>query len=151
EWLPPSLSWPVNYTFFVTAVVWLAIVGLRWRHLRGLDDWTLVLLGLVLILLGFRAVRHTALFTVAAVPLISQGLTWLPQPAVRLARPRNDALHLVAVGLLALGCVALVARVWNDDRWMGWAPFSPDLVAAVRDCPGPLYNTYDTGGALLWF
>ena len=151
EWLPPSLSWPVSYPFFIMAVVWLAIVGLRWRHLRSFDDWTVVLLGLALMLLGFRAVRHTALFAVAAVPLISQGLLWLPRPAPRIARARNGALHLIAGGLVVFGCAALVMRVWDDDTWMGWAPFSTDLIAAVRDCPGPLYNTYDTGGALLWF
>jgi len=151
EWLPPALNWPVSYPFFALAFIWLLAIGLRRRHLRSFDDWLLVVLGLILLLLSFRAVRHTALFTVAALPLISQVLTMLPQSAVRPAQARQGALNLALGGVVVLCCIALVGRVWSDEHWMGWAPFSPQLIAAVRTCPGPLYNSYDTGGALLWF
>jgi hypothetical protein len=32
-----------------------------------------------------------------------------------------------------------------------WRPISEGGVAALRQCPGNLYNRYDEGGALLWF
>lgn len=28
---------------------------------------------------------------------------------------------------------------------------TPSALAAVRACPGPMFNTYNTGGYLLWF
>jgi hypothetical protein len=151
EWLPPSLDWPLSYPFFILAIAWLAVVGLRWRRLCSFDDWTLVLLGAVLLLLGFRAVRHTALFTVAALPLISQALTAVPRSSAHSIPARRGALHLALGGVVALSCVLLIARAWGDYKWMGWEPFSPNLIAAVRDCPGPLYNSYDSGGPILWF
>jgi hypothetical protein len=151
EWLPPALNWPVSYPFFALALVWLLVIGLRLRQLRSFDDRVLLVLGLLLLLLSFRAVRHTALFTVAALPLISPMLTMLPQSAGRATHARQGALHVALGGVVVLCCIALVGRVWSDERWMGWAPFSPQLIAAVRACPGPLYNSYDTGGALLWF
>lgn len=151
EWLPPSLSWPVSYPFFALALAWLGVVALRWRRIRSFEDWTLALLGLILLLLSFRAVRHTALFSVAALPLISQALPQPERPAERPTTARMGALHLAVGGMVALCCVALVARAWSDAAWMEWRPFSPQLVAAVRACPGPLYNTYDAGGAVLWF
>ncbi|HEU5086708.1 MAG TPA: hypothetical protein VFT99_04660, partial [Roseiflexaceae bacterium] len=38
EWLPPSLSWPLSYPFFILAIVWLGVLGLRWRRLRSFED-----------------------------------------------------------------------------------------------------------------
>jgi hypothetical protein len=151
EWLPPSLDWPISYPFFMLAAFWLLIVGLRWRQWRGFDDWMFVLLGFTLLLLGFRAVRHTPLFAIAALPLIARVLpaeTNTPAPG---GAARRGALHLAFGGLIGLSCVALVGYSWNDRRWMAWEPLSPAVIDALRGCPGPLYNTYDTGGALLWF
>jgi hypothetical protein len=151
EWLPPSVSWPLSYPFFVLALVWLVVIGLRWRHLRSFDDWFFVLLGLAWLFLGSRAIRHTPLFTIAALPLISQMLTFAPHSSANTVETRRGTLHLALGGLIACGCVALVAQVWGDNGHMRWAPLAPGSIAAVRSCPGPLYNTYTTGGALLWF
>ncbi len=32
-----------------------------------------------------------------------------------------------------------------------WRPIAPRALAALRACPGPLYNHYDDGGFLIWF
>jgi len=150
EWLPPSLDWPVSYPFFALAAAWVAVLLLRWRRLRGPDDRMLVLLGLVLLLLGFRAVRHTALFAVVALPLISRALPTIPH-APQVVEVRRGALHLALGGVIVLACIALVARIWGDPRRMAWTPLAPGAIAAIRSCPGPLYNTYNDGGALMWF
>jgi hypothetical protein len=32
-----------------------------------------------------------------------------------------------------------------------WAPVSNEAAAAIRRCPGPIYNHYNDGGYLIWF
>jgi hypothetical protein len=34
---------------------------------------------------------------------------------------------------------------------LGWQPVLPETIAAIRSCPGRLYNRYDEGGYLIWF
>ena len=36
------------------------------------------------------------------------------------------------------------------DR-LDWHPVSPQVIAAIGECEGPLYNSYDDGGYLVWF
>jgi hypothetical protein len=150
EWVPPSLGWPVSYPFFILVVVWLGAVAVRWRRLRGFDDILLVALGLVLLLLGFRAIRHTALFAVIALPLISQMLP-TSSTGPQMVTARRGVVHAALGTLAAVACLALIAKVWNDPQRMVWEPLTPGAAAAVRSCPGPLYNTYNEGGAILWF
>ena len=150
EWLPPSLGWPLSYPFFVLAIVWVAVVALRWRQLLRSADLWLVLVGLVLLLLGFRAIRHTALFAVAALPLVSLALPNTAS-ALPLVTVRRGVLHLALGCMAALACLGLVGWAWSEPQRMAWSPFTPEALAAVRACPGTLYNTYNEGGALMWF
>ena len=172
EWLPPSINWPVSYPFFLLAFVWVAVLALCWRDLaRRLvsDDraWTLTLLviGLAMLSMGFRAIRHTTLFTLVALPLICDLLRYLDTSVglkkgaehaspthplaeyVSLKRGIGHAIGLVLAGFLAL---ALVIVSWSEQE-SRIRPLSDGAIAAVRACPGTLYNTYTLGGPVLWF
>ena len=144
EWQPPSLSWPASYPFFVlVGLTALAVVAAR-NTWRGQRDWTLLALALLFGWLGFRSIRHTAFFTLVAVPLLTRPLRdWAPLPPT----PRQGRLNMLLLIGLALGSTALVANQWAG---MPRAPLSPAIVAGVRACDGTLYNTYDTGGPLIW-
>jgi hypothetical protein len=56
-----------------------------------------------------------------------------------------------------MGAAALVAAVmisikWTDGgRYLGWRPFSPAALAAIRSSPDRLYNTLYEGGLMIWF
>lgn len=144
EWQPPSLSWPASYPFFIlVGLTALAVVWAR-KTWRGQRDWTLLALALLFGWLGFRSIRHTAFFTLAAVPLLTRPLRdWAPLPPA----PRQGLLNLLLLAGLALGSAALVASQWAG---MPRESLSPAIVAGVRACQGTLYNTYDTGGPLIW-
>jgi hypothetical protein len=146
EWQPPRLDWPLSYPFFILVIAWVAAL-IRGRGLwRGRRDWTLLLLSLLFALLGFRSIRHTAFFAVVALPLIMR-----PFHATAPADRRSVALGGLHLGLLlavAAGGAFVVQQTWA--RTIAHPPLAPGAVAAVRGCDGRLYNTYDSGGPLIW-
>jgi hypothetical protein len=145
EWQPPSLQWPASYPFFIMVAVWVVALLRVWPRLKGHRDWTLLLLSVVFAILGFRSIRHTAFFTVAALPLITRALP--AAAAGSRCSTKRGTLHLALLLLLALGGALVVQRSWSQ---IADPPLAPAAVAAVRDCDGRLFNTYDTGGPLIW-
>ena len=48
--------------------------------------------------------------------------------------------------------VVIVGIAWSAPLpRLGWNPISPEVTAAIDGCDGPLYNSYDDGGYLVWF
>jgi hypothetical protein len=146
EWQPPRLDWPLSYPFFILVLAWGAALIYARRHWHGRRDWTLLLLSLLFVLLGFRSIRHTAFFAVVALPLITRAFT-ATAPANRRGVSLG-ALHLSLLLGLAVGGALVVQAVWAQT--IARSPLTPAAVAAVRACDGRLYNTYDTGGPLIW-
>jgi hypothetical protein len=146
EWQPPRLDWPVSYPFFIMVIAWIvALFGAR-RFWHGHRDWTLLLLSLLFALLGFRSIRHTAFFAVVALPLITrlfQATTSADRRSVALG-----GLHLALLAVLVAGGALIVRSTWAQT--IAQPPLASGAVAAVRGCEGRLYNTYDSGGPLIW-
>jgi hypothetical protein len=146
EWQPPRLDWPLSYPFFMVVIAWVAALIIGRRHWRGQRDWVLLLLSLLFVLLGFRSIRHTAFFAVVALPLITRVFI-VTTPANR----RSVSLGVLHLGLLlalVVGGALVVQRMWATT--IVRPPLAPGAVAAVRACEGRLYNTYDSGGPLIW-
>jgi hypothetical protein len=146
EWQPPGLDWPASYPFFILVVVWVVVVVRAWPRWNGHRDWALLLLALLFGLLGFRSIRHTAFFAIAALPLITRAI---PATAASLKHSAiRGVLHVTLLLGLAIGGGAIVQRTWAQQNVD--PPLAPGIVAAVRGCDGRLFNTYDTGGPLIW-
>ncbi len=145
EWQPPNLSWPSSYPFFVLVAISVVSVLRARRTWSGQRDWTLLLLALLFAMMGFRSIRHTAFFAVVAAPLIARQFATLPLSTRRATS--LGALHLVALAGLACGSLFVVRQTWAS---VPEQPLPPGVVTAVRRCEGTLFNTYDTGGPLLW-
>jgi hypothetical protein len=145
EWQPPHLGWPASYPFFV--LVGLVVLVAVWsrRSWAGQRDWTLLALALVFGLLGFRSIRHTAFFTILAVPLLSR--PFRDRAPRELRSIQQGAGHALIILLLACAGALIIGRLWAEAPRQ---PLSADIVGAVRMCDGTLYNTYDTGGPLIW-
>ncbi|MBK9942268.1 MAG: hypothetical protein IPP13_11675 [Kouleothrix sp.] len=145
EWQPPSLDLPASYPFFVLVGLCAVALLAAWRSWYGPRDWTLIVLALLFGLLGFRSIRHTAVFGLVAVPLLTRPFRGgAPMPA---GQVRQGALNAALLLLLAGGGTLLIGRQWASTA----APaLSGQVVAAVRRCEGVLYNTYDAGGPLIW-
>jgi hypothetical protein len=145
EWQPPNLSWPTSYPFFVLVGLVILVVAWSRKTWAGQRDWILLVLALVMGLLGLRSIRHTAFFTIIAVPLLTRPFRDRPPQALRSIR--QGAFHGIIILALVCGGALLVARQWAEAAHQ---PLSAAIVDAVRMCDGTLYNTYDTGGPLIW-
>ncbi|HTA19158.1 MAG TPA: hypothetical protein VK989_07680, partial [Polyangia bacterium] len=155
EWLPVyAMAGPVEIAFWVLAPAFVLLLWRRWRSLRTWSDVVIVAAAVVVLPLAVRAVRNVPPFLLLAMPAASR----LLGPTFRLGRAPSAAdvehprLNAALLALLALAGVGVVAFAWATCLPMlGWRPFTPEAIAAVRACRGPLYNRYNEGGFLIWF
>ncbi len=144
--------------FWAATVAFFAVVVLRWRSVAAGDwtGWVTLAAALALMPLGIRSARNIGPFLILAMPAASRALG--PEFRFRLGRgprpPSPDHPRLNLALLVGLGVAALAAVVfcWRDPpERLGWNPFPGEALRALDRCPGPLYNFYGDGGALVWF
>ena len=117
------------------------VIGCR-KHWRGSQDFVLVLVGLLFLVLSTRSIRHST----SAAPLLTR--PWRTQPGFR-PRGRGKQLRLALMTLGVASTVVGLGLAWREMA--NKLPLGPAIIAGVERCPGPLFNSYDDGGALLWF
>jgi hypothetical protein len=140
SWVGASLLWPV-----VALTVVLAVR--RRDRLAEWSDRVSLLAALAMTPLAILAVRNIPFFAIAVVPLLMTLLdfrTRAPIGWVSHWRGALTAFSAVAAAAIALAWVAQPPR-------LAWHPVPAGLATALRQCPGPLYNNYDDGAALIWF
>ncbi|MGQ9715796.1 MAG: hypothetical protein ACUVST_13695 [Anaerolineae bacterium] len=111
--------------------------------------------------LAFTAGRNVALFAVVAAPLLTAHGTAVLQPALRrlsATSPQGGRLLGLNWGVALLVALAVAVRAWSG-------PLNPLSVAREQEAlfpvqaaeailqkrpPGPLFNSYNWGGYLLW-
>ncbi|HXU62899.1 MAG TPA: hypothetical protein VN962_14425 [Polyangia bacterium] len=159
EWAPTLPTDALGVAFWMVAIAFLAVVVLRRRAIAraGWGDWALLAVCGALLPVAAQSVRNVAPFLMFASPAASRLLGpdfrfRRPGSRARPATPDHPRLNLVLTGALALGALAVLAMAWLTpiDR-LEWRPIAPRALAALRACPGPLYNHYDDGGFLIWF
>ena len=163
EWQPTGLGDQYGIYFWLIAVAFLVLIGVRWRALRadgpasGWADWVIVASALTLFPPAILAVRNAGLFVMLALPAASRLLP--PELGLRLrarsARPPGVDHPIANLALLATASLAALIFVGWSYRTradaLGWRPIDERALAAIRACDGPLYNQYDEGGYLIWF
>ena len=140
EWHPPYL-WGPPYAFDVLLYASALIVLLSWRKLR-LAEWLLFLAFAAASLLAFR---NILLIGFLGPVLIAGYFPWrfrLPRAVVAWGAP------VLLVGGLTMG----FARGWffqlHAAMWKFPAGAADYLLA--NNVPGPLFNTWEHGGYLIW-
>jgi hypothetical protein len=155
EWLPVyAMAGPVEIAFWVLAPAFVFLLWRRWRSLRTWSDVVIVAAAVVVLPLAVRAVRNVPPFLLLAMPAASRllGPTFRLGRASAAADVEHPRLNAALFALLALAGGGVVAFAWATSLPMlGWRPLAPGVIAAVRACPGPLYNRYNEGGYLIWF
>jgi hypothetical protein len=137
----------------VAAAYWLllaASIALWVRRRRRLDSWDRrvpVYATVAMAPLAALAVRNVPYFVIAVLPLLMTLGEF--RTAQEIGRVRRHRPALAAVAVLTLLTTGLV---WaRPPSTLGWHPVDAALARALRSCPGPLYNTYDSGAALIWW
>ena len=154
EWMPSIPTGPVEIGFWVVAAAFAIVLVRRWRSLTSWSDLAVVAAAVVLLPLAVRAVRNVSPFVLLAIPAASRLLG--PEFRLRRAAPvagvDHRGVNLALLSGFALLGVAAVGVAWAASLpLLGWRPLSAGVVAAVRGCPGPIYNRYNEGGYLIWF
>ena len=154
EWMAPGLA--LEYAFFwMSASVLIWLVAARWRRLGQLEDRTVVLASLLMLLLAVRASRNIVPFGLLLAPAISV-LLWGPnangRPVVMRRTDTGTVLRALVFAASLAAAVLLVHRRWTmTPSPVDWVPVSHSAASAIRGCPGPIYNHYDMGGYIIWF
>jgi hypothetical protein len=159
EWQPTLPFGPFEIAFWVVALAFVALLVRKRASLRspswGWGDTVILTAALATLPLGLLMERNTAMFLLFAIPAASR----LLGPEFRFRRapaaaPSSDnpRLNLALLALISLVELGAVLAIWHaPPPRMGWRPMSADAVAAVRACPGPIYNRFYDGGFLIWF
>lgn len=138
----------ISNGLFLALVVALVVLALRRPGL--LTTWgaqVQLAAALAMAPLAVLAVRNIPFFMAAAIPLWMTLMEFRTKRQVgRVSRARGI---LVAALVLTIAMVGLVWRA--DPPKLGWHPITPGLSVALRDCPGHLYNDYNTGAYLIWW
>jgi hypothetical protein len=160
EWAATLPIDAVGVAFWLVALGWGAILYARRRAVAGggWGDWALLGMSLALLPVAIQTERNVAPFLMLAAPTASRFLG--ADFRIKLRRERPDQppspdhplLNLALAGGMALLAAVVVAIAWTAPiPRLDFRPISPGALAALRACPGPLYNHYDDGGFLIWF
>jgi hypothetical protein len=155
EWRATLPGLSIEGAFWILAAAFLALFVRRWRSLRGgtWSDWVVVACAVALFPLAFRSLRHVGPFLLlapaAASRLLGADFRLRRRPAP--ASPEHPSANLAILGVLAAAAVAAIVLAWRRPlEVLNWRPLPDGALAAVRACPGPLYNHYNEGGYLIW-
>jgi hypothetical protein len=156
EWKATVPAFSITGVFWVLAIAFTALLARRWRSLRdsaGWDDWVVVAAAVALLPLAGRSLRHIGPFLLLAPPAASRllGARFRLRTAPAAASPDNPGLNASILAAFVLSGIATVAfGWWAPLETLNWRPLPAGVLAAIRACPGPLYNHYNQGGYLVW-
>jgi hypothetical protein len=164
EWAPPVPWTGLGAMFWMLTIGFIASLVVRRRAVlkSSFVDLASVAGALVLLPLAVRSVRNIGPFLIVATVAASRVLgpefrfrlptRWRSSSHPRTRAPTRVAfVNLVLAGLGAAVAVAIAVAWSRPLPALNWHPIDDAAVAAVRNCPGPLYNRYDEGGYLIWF
>jgi len=156
EWRRPEFSEVALLPFWGITAAYLFGLVRRVRHVRDItaSEATLHAPALALLVTALGAVRSVGPFLMIAVPALTHLWRLGEHRAPTTANgSKTRAVFNTAVMVTASLAVALTLTSAYRQGWqrLKWSPVSDDAVAALKRCPGNLYNRYDEGGMLLWF
>lgn len=147
EWLPPGVASVQDAYFWLLLAGALLSVGMRWRSVRRHVP-ALVIAAVGLLPLALASARNIPLFLLAAAVAVSRAV---PPSSVVSPHPADRRNGLVAVGSAIVAMSVVCLAYLHPPARLGWTPAQPNVLAAMRLAPHPMFNTYNSGGYLLWF
>lgn len=173
EWRSGLVPAPGSVAFWMVAIAISISAARLWRKLPTFADQFLVACAVLFIPFGLQAVRNIGPFALLALPAATRLLAassspraaalseWLrrnleggppssehqaPESVASLRRNRRN------LGVIAIVGTLIVGWAWRRPyAGLNWTPVSPTAAAAIRACPGRVYNEYNEGGYLIWF
>jgi hypothetical protein len=148
EWRPPALP-PEHLFFWLLGSGVLVLAVLRWNRLSSPSARVIAATAVLVFPLAARSFRNVPAFAMLAVPACGRLIDSTPD-RTSAGGPLGRA-GRIAVSVAAALAVAVVGWAWTTGVVLGWRPMSPEAARSIAACPGPLYNTYEGGGPIIWF
>lgn len=151
EWRTALHLAPDTCLFWATALALAVAVVVRRRRINDWSSQFLMVSTGAMFLESVVAVRNIPCYALVALPL---GMCLFHRPTVLGAvRDEHPVPHGVgwAVSFGLLVAAAAIGTYATDAAALGWKPMSPGVRAAVSACPGHMYNTFNSGGELIWW
>ena len=147
EWESAFQVHPVTVPFWLALVVLVVAVVARRDRLAEWHATSSLVATVAMAVLAILALRSIPFFAVAVAPLLMTLLEFrIRSPMGLVSNPR-----LKVSGAAGFAAV-LVAVVWvAQPPRLAWHPVKAEYAAALRACPGPLFNDYDTGAEIIWW
>jgi hypothetical protein len=136
-----------NVLFWVILVLVVVMTARRPLRLASWDRRVPLYAALAMAPLSMLAVRNIPYFAAAALPICMTLLEFRTKQEIGLVRRAPAMLVSASTATVALAIVVWAAA----PPRLGWKPVSPSLATALRACPGPLYNDYNSGAPLVWW
>jgi hypothetical protein len=157
EWQSPNF-----HQIEVQPFLWLLLIVLMAMAISSKRPTSIELIHVgIFAYLGFVAARNIALFTLVTAPVLSRHLdailvNWLPRRtggqelSPRLTRPLNVfILILIAFATVIKGALPLSNR-FNEETIAEFMPAEAAGYLRINQPKGPLLNSYNWGGYVLW-
>ena len=154
EWQPTP--WPPQHlAFWAVAVLLAALTVRRWKSVERPADRVLIVAAILAFPLAARSLRNVPAFMMIAAPAMSRLLYTVSARGGGPSGPRLSTAALARLAVVAaalIAATAVVAAAWRQP-WarLGWQPIDAREAEAIAACTGPLYNTYESGGPIMWF
>lgn len=144
EWMSPlSMNWQGQYLLFLL----LLISVMMWRNRKRLREREVViLLGMSLAVLPVMLL-HARVVSLGLPLIAALAITLLRETEIRMGARLAYLPYSLAIGIIAFaGASISELRLSPTER-----PLSEEGIQALQASPQRLFNTYDTGGYLMWF
>ncbi len=148
EWLPPGFSGWQNWYFWAALAATLGILLLNWRRLHSPLQRKLALVTALFAVMACMSSRNVPNFLLVAAVAVSHAL---PMPETARTQAHRSRQNMLVLGVFCIGAIAGIAWAFRLP-WsrLNWHPIGPPALAAMKACPQPIFNTYNTGGYLMW-
>jgi hypothetical protein len=157
EWQPPALTNLQMLPFFILFILVLAGILFRWKHVPILE---ILILG-VFSYLSFSAARNIALFALVAAPVLARRWNEIIEPLVGRYKKRgqisekitlrlNLFIALILVPLMLLAVADGLRQDRNQEHIHSQVPVSALNYLETQPESGPIFNSYNWGGYLVW-
>jgi len=157
EWQSPNF-----HQIEVQPFLWLLLIVLFAMAISPKRPTSIELIHIgVFAYLGFLAARNIAIFALVAAPVLSRHLgaileNWIPRRtggkelSSRLTRPLNVLLLVLVIFVAVIKGALPLSSQFNSDTIADQMPSEAVLYLRDKQPEGPLFNSYNWGGYVLW-
>ena len=147
EWAPPSFESLLGILFWISAAGLCILAMVRWRSLQCWEVAMLVIASIAVFPLAARHVRNVYLW----MPIAGVTATHLLCSSDLREAVRSMKYLIMLVCSAVTAAILAVLSISESATSASWHPVSTEALAVLEASSGPLFNTYDTGGYLIWF